>query len=690
MSDLYKKTYRGYLIDHHSPNPPVVTLDKLDVSEYEAFYKKAGINNLMVYFKDHWGVTYYDSAIGTRHPGLKEDWIKKLVPVLKRNGIEFNAYYCLEYDTLAFKEHPDWRVINADGQPKRVTGRMAKWGIACYETGYRGYVLEQLGEIVSGYKPDSLFLDIFGKTLCYCPVCREKFKRMYNYDLPGEEGEINRNSTDILGFLDVCAEEMLGDILGKVKKIDPDIKVTINFASLYNKRIRDMLDYQFTEPWAGNWLSSAYARDTAVGQYPQMGPGDVSDVYNYRHENIYTLAASEIAAQGCRVFIYSGSQHPDGTLEHEEAERVGKAYGEVKKFEEYLHHRKVLADIGIIQSDTSEIICKGARVESNAITRVRTGSGHRDSVLGAMKLLDHSKFAWKIVPEQDISYEVIRELKAVVLPDFFHISDQAGEVLERYVKEGGVLMASGKTSLYDDKGGIRENFSLEKLFGCDYIGVFDRYKDNPWGSYLSLTEDPVWKYLPKTTPPAGPIRYQVQSRTAKPVASFINPAVELTEETWVNWWSPPPAHITGDPAVLVNSYGLGKVLYCSFDLFKMENQDFNWTEGFISGVLEAYVLDPRIRLVTDYPNLLKMAFYEREEGREIIVHQLSSLPGRAKGEAVEVDGGIVTISGKWKKASRAELVYPERKPLAVEFDGERYNIKFPGVTIHQVIRIVCE
>ena len=70
MSDLYKKTYRGYLIDHHSPNPPIVTLDKLDVEEYERFFREANINNLMLYCKDHWGVTYYDTKVGKRHPGL--------------------------------------------------------------------------------------------------------------------------------------------------------------------------------------------------------------------------------------------------------------------------------------------------------------------------------------------------------------------------------------------------------------------------------------------------------------------------------------------------------------------------------------------------------------------------------------------------------------------------------------------
>ncbi len=690
MSDLFKNTHRGYLIDHHSPNPPIVTLDKLDIAEYEEFYKKANINNLMVYFKDHWGVTYYDSAVGKRHPGLKEDWIKKLAPVLKRNGIEFNAYYCMEYDTLAFKEHPDWCVMTSDGKPKRVTGRMAKWGIVCYETGYRKYALQQLGEIVSGYKPDSLFLDIFGKTLCYCPVCREKFRNSYSYELPSSQEGLDKNAADILSFLDTCAEEMLRDIIQRVKQLDPDIKVTINFASLYNKRIRDMLDYQFTEPWAGNWLSSAYARDTAVGQYPQMGPGNVSDVYNYRNENIYTLAASEIAAQGCRVFIYSGSQHPDGTLEHEEAQRVGKAYREVEKFEQYLSNRDVVADIGIIKSDLSEKIGNGATVEANAITRAKLGSRHRESVLGAMKLCDYNKYAWKIIPEQDIGYESIKKLKAIILPEVYHIGDQIKSVLKRYVEEGGVLISSGRTSLYDGRGEMLEDFSLAELYGCSYSGVFDRYKDNLWGSYLKLEEDSVWKYVPKTMPPIGPVRYRIHKKTAKSVAKFINPATELTEESWVNWWSPPPSCVTDEHAVFVNSYGLGKVLYCGFDIFHMENEEFNWIEGFMAGVFEEYIKEPRIRLITDYHEVLEMAFYERIANNEIIIHQLSSLPRLAKGEAPKVNGGLVSVSRRWKKIRRAELVYPERKELDVSFENGMYGIQLPDVTLHQIVRLVCE
>ena len=45
MSEKFKSSFRGYLIDHHSPAPPIVSFDKLDMAEYERFYEEAGINS---------------------------------------------------------------------------------------------------------------------------------------------------------------------------------------------------------------------------------------------------------------------------------------------------------------------------------------------------------------------------------------------------------------------------------------------------------------------------------------------------------------------------------------------------------------------------------------------------------------------------------------------------------------------
>ena len=121
MSKKYTATRRCYLIDHHSPQPPDILLNHLDIDEYDAFFETAGIDSLMVYCKDHWGVTYYPSQVpGARmHKGIKGDWIKEVSTRLKEKEIEFVAYYCIEYDEGAARQFPEWRVTKPDG-----TGRI--------------------------------------------------------------------------------------------------------------------------------------------------------------------------------------------------------------------------------------------------------------------------------------------------------------------------------------------------------------------------------------------------------------------------------------------------------------------------------------------------------------------------------------------------------------------------------------
>ena len=41
---------------------------------------------------------------------------------------------------------------------------------------------------------------------------------------------------------------MLDEMKAQLKSIDPDLAISVNFASHYPKSLRDKLDYIFTEP----------------------------------------------------------------------------------------------------------------------------------------------------------------------------------------------------------------------------------------------------------------------------------------------------------------------------------------------------------------------------------------------------------------------------------------------------------
>ena len=435
MSMKHTTSRRCYLIDHHSPQPPDVLLNHLDIEEYASFFETANIDSLMVYCKDHWGVTYYPSEVhgAQQHEGVQKDWIKEVSALLKKKDIEFVAYYCIEYDEGAARRFPEWRIRKADGSHLIRDDEFAKWRLCFYQTGFREYCLQQLEEIVRNYEPDSLFLDIFGASLCYCDTCRKKFESLYHYPLPEDPAEILEHKTDIVAFLNRNAKEFLEELQTRVKAIDPTLAVTVNFSCHYPQEIRDMLDYQFSEPLLkDNWFSSAYARDTAIGRYPILVPGEASQVYNYSTVNEYICDLSSIAAQGCRVGMYSGSQHYDGTLDFEEARRLGAAFAEIKKMEPYMVNRTPVKSVGILQSDLSMSV-NLPYFNPDAILRMKLHNPHQNAVLGAMQLCERAKLPFMILPEKTLTTDLLKQFDLLLLPEVFVIEEDVKALLTEYV-----------------------------------------------------------------------------------------------------------------------------------------------------------------------------------------------------------------------------------------------------------------
>lgn len=693
MSEKYKKTYRGYLIDNHAPDAPIVTLEHLNPEEYEQFFKEANINHLMLYCKDHWGNSYYDTKIGKMHNGLKEDWIGKLVPILRKHNIEFNAYYCFEYDQYAPTAHPEWGTVKKDGSPL-VCGdgkpdATARWGIPCYETGYRAYIMGQLKEIISQYHPDSLFIDIFGKSLCYCETCQREFEERYGYQLPYKEQDMILHNKELVEFMDKQAEDMLDEVKAQLKEIDPSLAITVNFSAHYPKEIRDKLDYLFTEPWAGNWLSGAYARDTSGGKYPQLGPGDVSQVYNYKEDEIYELAAAEIAAQGCRVFMYSEPMHYDGTLDHTESKKIGKAYRQVEKYEEYLEDREIVADIGIIQSDIADSLIVTHPVVARSVGRALEGGQHRKALLGAMKMCEYSKYTWRVVPELEFTPEKLKKFKMILLPNLFYVTEELKEMLNAYVEEGGCLLISGETGMYDAEGKLQDEFTLGELSGCHLIKKNETYKRNVWSAYVERKEDKIWEYCEPTTPPVWEYTVETLPRGGQVLGTFAYPATELTDTSWVNWGYPLPGKGTDIPAIYRNQKGKGCVYHFCFGFFAMETEKILWGKKLFLGICQQQI-QPSVYLETDIRNILEYTCYERNQGKELILHELSRMAALAEGDTVPVEGGTLRLKLPGKSVEEIRMVYPENKKMEFHTEGDEIICPLDALRIHGMYQVIMK
>ena len=691
MSDAYKSTRRCYLIDYHSPQPPIVPLGHMNIEEYREFFKAAHIDSLMVYCKDHWGVTYYDSktAGAQKHAGVKGDWIRTVRDSAKEMGIEFVAYYCIEYDEGAARRFPEWRIRRADGSPLIRNDRYAKWSLMCYQTGYREYALSQLSEIVENYHPDSLFLDIFGASLCYCPACRRLFADRFGYPLPETREDIAMHMADVQAHLESKSLDFYKELRERLKKIDPTLAITINFACHYPKELRDLLDYQYSEPLLrDNWFSAAYARDTAVGQYPMLAPGEASQVYNYDHRNKYLYDLSCIAAQGCRVGMYSGSQHVDGTLEHEESKRLGYAYAELEKMDPWLSvPRQPVKCIGIVQSDVSKKVTVDFP-DPDTILRMKKTPPHTKAILGAMMCCEHAKIPYSILPEDSLTAALLAEYRLIILPEVYVVSPHLHKLLTDYVNGGGRIIVSGQTGLYDSSLQFTGRPALSGLLGMDFVSIHREYSQNDWSAYLKARMPSLFKgLLSVTTPPVSDFFLEVSpvSGQTAVLADFAKPTVACSMTEWVNWWSPPASaddpEKNGLPAILLHPSEKGEALYLAFDFFTMaQTETFRDSSDCFADLLRIMNFVPVMQNETATPGLIRTAFFETEDGFQI--HQISTIPGRNAGETVPVNGGIlkttVPIAG-------AETVYPEHKELPVRREGACWCIDLPAFSMEQII-----
>ena len=688
MSKKYTATRRCYLIDHHSPQPPDVLLHKLDIKEYDAFFETAGIDSLMVYCKDHWGVTYYPSEVpgAQKHLGVEGDWIRDVSRLLREKDIEFVAYYCIEYDEGAARKFPEWQVKQADGSPLIRDDEFAKWSLCCYQTGYREYCLSQLEEIVKNYAPDSLFLDIFGASLCYCSHCRSKFASVYHYPLPENQVDILEHKADILKFLNKNAEDFLAELKRRVKAIDPALAVTINFSCHYPQELRDMLDYQFSEPLLkDNWFSSAYARDTAVGQYPILAPGEASQVYNYSSVNEYICDLSSIAAQGCRVGMYSGSQHFDGTLDFEEARRLGAVYRELEKMEPYFEGRTPVKCAGILQSDLSMAV-NIPSLEADAILRMKHHNPHQNAVLGAMQLCERAKIPYMVLPERTLDKELLGQFDLLLLPEVFVIEKETADLLAEFAENGGTLISSGQSGLFSADSKKLSVSSIAGLTGASECVIHTEYAANRWSAYLKNTGlEEFSGLLSCTTPPVS--EHFIETAPDKDtdiLLTFVLPCVACDAEHWVNWWSPPPGPNTDFPALIRKRSGKGSTYYMAFDFFTMaSSESFQYPHELFADMIKRERITPAVRNITDTPDLIRTAYFETEDS--YIIHQISMLPKRFHGDALPVSGGILELD---RKLTRAEQVYPESVLLEYQVKNNKTVISLPDFTLQQMI--ICK
>ena len=189
----------------------------------------------------------------------------------------------------------------------------------------------------------------------------------------------------------------------------------------------------------------------------------------------------------------------------------------------------------------------------------------RETTHGIYETLLTGRFAFDYVHEERLEPERLNKYRALLLPNIAMLSDQQCDQIREYVRQGGSLMASFETSLYDEDLKPRTDFGLADLMG---ISKADDAIGTNGNAYYARIEHsgidrphPILEGFSNTNWLPGaqnriPIK-PVEGAVLTVVPGFVRYPPELAY---------PPVSHTNEPAVVLREVGSSRTAYFPGDI----------------------------------------------------------------------------------------------------------------------------
>jgi hypothetical protein len=295
-------------------------------------------------------------------------------------------------------------------------------------------------------------------------------------------------------------------------------------------------------------------------------------------------------------------QHPNATFDTRNAFIEKDVYAYLADNESVLTDQVPVEDVGIFFSKaTRDALGRDGEAED----------GYGVFIKGVESVLVDAHIQYNFIPDLDFSLEKIRHLKLLLIPNGALMSDEQIEVVRQYVSQGGALIASYETSLYDELGRRRADFGLKEVFGVSSTGI---RKDT--------SSDCYQRVMAADHPVLGSMGMERSSLIINggsthlctllgkagytPVCNYI-PFIfnQPPEKAWIADME------TQFPTIVAGNYGAGRVVYFANQTDKLCHT--NGHEDFVNSYRNAIAWAMRAQpsVCTDAPDSVHVALTEK-------------------------------------------------------------------------------
>ncbi|MCD6593068.1 beta-galactosidase trimerization domain-containing protein [Candidatus Bathyarchaeota archaeon] len=425
-----------------------------------------------------WAVhTYKESKYLPKYPGLGErDLLGEIMNEMKSRGITVIPYCHIGVlHTHAYKVHPEWAARDYYGRPFSWNGvhRMVCLNNQLFIKAMLGAVKE----VVSNYNPDAIYFDgpVWYMETCACKYCRKIFEERFGYPLPLKLSWDDGTRQDYNKMRDERVKEvmkLLSESIKELKDIPVFFNTSMKYLPSHNCGIPEL-----TAEHADGANTTEVHRPLSyweILETARLGEAlkKVSLCYcpPGPYESLSTFDTLEAVVFGVTYAAHGGTPMAQ-TVSAFLYDKTGAA-----QMKSLLNHLKKNADIYYRAKPVEEVALIYSRQTGENYAKEEVAERLEMHFSGAFRSLIHEHVHFVCLFDTQLTWEKIKDFKVLVLPNVVSLSDSQIDLLKRFVKEGGGLVATYKTSLYDEKGLMRRDFGLKDLFKLTYLG--ETPKDN--------------------------------------------------------------------------------------------------------------------------------------------------------------------------------------------------------------------
>lgn len=455
----FENNYRRNLMDMHIDDSNEEFLSKINIDEYVDALKDAGIQAAMVKGRPHTGLAYYPTEYGRMHKGLKGfDFFGNMVKKCHENDIAVIAYFSQIFDNLAYEEHPEWRLVTAEGKHMREyrggdNFKNGRYGIVCPNNPqYREYVKGCLTEMNRLYDFEGMFLDMtFFPEVCYCDECRKKYREERGRELPVRIDWKDREWLDFVETRDRWIYEFAKFSTDCVKAVKPHVTVEHQFSRITgpwidgsSEMLTDCVDY-----CGGDYYGGMLQQSFINKYYKNVSPA-LPFIYHTSRcdpELVYhttTKTEEELLLHVIIALVHNGAFllvdaiNPDGSIVPEVYhDLMKKVYANTSGYEKYIS--------GNFYHDVSIWFPSHAKYDPNeqpcdVMDKIFWPGFYSAAPISCVRVCRENNIPFEVIGTKNIRND---NAKVLIISHAANIRDDEMDEIDAFLEKGGNLIISG-------------------------------------------------------------------------------------------------------------------------------------------------------------------------------------------------------------------------------------------------------